>query len=212
VYDALKREIAEFRIKPGERLIESELSRQYDVSRTPVREALQRLEQEGLVVALAGGRVARPFDLREFEDIYRLRIEVECLAVAQSCERAPAEAIAQIRGVWDRWYAEAADGDGYDHSQIESRVHLGIARLSQNEMLIATLQRINDRIVVIRRTDFLEPGRIAETQAQHNAILAAIDERDVEGGSELMRVHIVEAQANISRLVSGALAQTYMEA
>jgi DNA-binding GntR family transcriptional regulator len=214
VYEALKREITEFKVKPGDRLLETELSARYGISRTPVREALQRLEQEGLVVAQAGGRVARHFDLREFEDMYRLRVAIEQLAVTQACERAPDSAIAQMRDAWDDWYAHAAVNpeDEYDLAEIEGRVHMGIARLSQNEILITTLARINDRIAVVRKTDFLDDGRVQETQAQHNEILEAIGARDDELARQLMKVHIEQAQANISRLLSGALAQAYLQA
>lgn len=215
-YDALKRDITHFLVKPGSRLLETELCEQFGVSRTPVREALQRLEQEGLVVAMPGGRVARPFDLREFEDMYRLRSSIECLAVEQACERATDAALEMLRASWDSWYAADAerDEDAYalaeSRLEIEARVHMGIAQLSQNEMLITTLERISDRIAIVRKTDFLDAGRIEITQREHNAILEAIAARDVAQATELMRTHIDVTRANISRLVSGALASTYL--
>ncbi len=216
-YDALKREITRFHIKPGTRLVETELSERFGISRTPIREALQRLEQEGLVVAMpGGGRTTRPFDLREFEDNYRLRSVIECLAVEQACERATDPAIEMLRASWGGWYAEDArrEGDVYELAdsrlEIELRVHMGIAQLSQNEMLIATLDRINDRIAIVRKTDFLDDGRIETTQREHSAILEAIAARDVDHAVALMRTHIDVTRANISRLVSGALAATYL--
>ncbi|WP_320670120.1 GntR family transcriptional regulator [Patulibacter defluvii] len=215
-YDALKRDITHFLIKPGARLLETELCERFGVSRTPIREALQRLEQEGLVVAMPGGRVTRPFDLREFEDMYRLRSSIECLAVEQACERATDPALEMLRASWDSWYAADAEReeDAYELAEsrleIEARVHMGIAQLSQNEMLISTLERISDRIAIVRKTDFLDAGRIEVTQLEHNAILEAIADRDAERAVELMRTHIDVTRANISRLVSGALASTFL--
>lgn len=213
VYTALKSEIADFRVKPGDRLLESELSARFGVSRTPVREALQRLEQEGLIVAPGGVRVVRHFDLREFEDMYKLRVAIELLACEQACERAPDAILCEMRDAWVEWYRGAAEDDDpeYDIAAIEGRVHLGLARLSQNDMLVSTLARINDRIAVIRKMDFLEPERVERTREQHLAILDAIAARDVERAQTLMKAHIEEAQGNISRLVSSALAHAYLE-
>jgi DNA-binding GntR family transcriptional regulator len=211
VYATLKDEITHFRVKPGDRLLEAALSARFGTSRTPVREALQRLEHEGLVVSMPGGRVARPFDLREFHDMYQLRVGLERLAVEQACERAIDAAILALK----ESAAEAFDGGEGDERRnrfllAEVRVHMGIARLSQNEMLIATLERINDRISVLRSTEFLDPERVATTRRQHDEILDAIATRDAARGADLMQTHIEEAQTNISRLVSGALSQAFL--
>src|SRR6478752_6569820 len=100
-YEALKRDITRFHFKPGERLREEALSDRYAVSRTPIRDALRRLEQEGLVVTEGVGRFVRQFDVREFEDIYLVRAGIERAAAMQACDAASDEAIAALRASWD---------------------------------------------------------------------------------------------------------------
>lgn len=205
VYEQLKHDITYFRVAPGERLVESELSDRYGTSRTPVREALRRLEQEGLVVAMAGGRVARHFDLRDFEDMYRVRMLVEQLSVEQACERAGSRAIANLRDSWE--LPEGREDPAQRALACEARLHLGIAELSQNQMLISVLGRINDRIAVLRATDFLAPGRIEAVRDEHNMILDAIAEREPDKAMRLMEHHISEAKENIAHLISNAMSE-----
>lgn len=210
VYEVLKEEITHFRVAPGERLLETELSARFNTSRTPIRGALQRLVQEGLVVSMNGARLARPFDLREFEDMYRVRIAIERLSVTQACERGWEGAVAKLRETWDE--PLRAEGAGADEAlAAELRVHMGIAHLSQNELLIATLERINDRISVLRKIDFVDAARVASTRRDHDEILELIAAREPERAADLMQTHIEGALANISRLVSGALSQASLE-
>lgn len=210
VYEVLKEEITHFRVAPGERLLETELSVRFNTSRTPIRSALQRLVQEGLVVAMNGARVARPFDQREFEDMYRVRIAIERLSVEQACERGWAGAVDQLRETWDAPLRGESPG-AEEALEAELRVHMGIARLSQNELLITTLDRINDRIQPLRKIDFLDADRVARTGQDHQQILELIAARDAQQAADLMQTHIEGALANISRLVSGALSQASLE-
>ncbi len=210
VYEVLKEEITHFRVAPGARLVETELSARFNTSRTPIRSALQRLTQDGLVVAANGARLARPFDQREFEDMYRVRIAIERLSVEQACERGWEGALDQLRQSWDEPLRR--EGAGPEEAlEAELRVHMGIARLSQNELLITTLDRINDRIQVLRKMDFLDADRVARTSDDHREILELIAARDAQRAADLMQAHIEGALANISRLVSGALSQASLE-
>lgn len=210
VYEVLKEEITHFRVSPGERLTETELSARFNTSRTPIRSALQRLVQEGLVVAMNGARVARPFDLREFEDMYRVRISIERLSVEQACERGWEGALTKLRETWDEPLRTESPG-AEEALAAELRVHMGIARLSQNDLLITTLERINDRISVLRKIDFVDADRVERTRRDHQQILELIAAREPERAADLMQTHIEGAQANISRLVSGALSQASLE-
>lgn len=210
VYEVLKQEITHFRVRPGERLLETELSTRFNTSRTPIRGALQRLVQDGLVVAMNGARVARPFDLREFEDMYRMRVAIERLSVAQACERGWEGALTKLRETWDE-PLRSGEPSADAALAAELRVHMGIAHLSQNELLIATLERINDRISVLRKIDFLDADRVARTSRDHDEILDLIAAREPDRAADLMQAHIEGAQANISRLVSSALSHASLE-
>lgn len=209
VYRQLKAEITSFGLRPGASLVEAELSERYGVSRTPVREALRQLEREGLVVALANrGRAVRDISLRDYEDISLARLALEDLAVQQACERASDEAIAALAEKWDVPEAGSADGS---YVYTDESFHSGIARLSGNEFLIGELDRINDRIRIIRLTDFTHEDRIEVVRADHAAVLEAMRARDVDRARELMRDHIERSHANIRGIIARALERTYLE-
>src|SRR4051794_11188224 len=199
VYRQLKHSITNFEFRPGARLVEDDLSERYGVSRTPVREALRQLEREGLVVASAGrGRFVRDIALRDYEDVSQVRLALEDLAVAQACERADDAAIDELRATWDG-NEPAADGS---YVYADERFHTGVARLSRNDFLIDELSRVNDRIRIIRLTDFTDGTRIKTVQKEHDAILVAMRGRDTEKAASLMRRHIERSHANVRELIA----------
>jgi DNA-binding GntR family transcriptional regulator len=203
-YEALKRDIARFHYKPGERLREEALSERYNVSRTPIRDALRRLEQEGLITTEGVGRFVRQFDVREFEDIYRVRASIERVTAMQAAEVASDEAIAALRDGWER----AEGDDGYDLADV--RFHVGVAQLSGNAFAMSSLSQINDRIGVIRMVDFGHDERVVITRGEHEEILDAIAARDAERAGALMEAHIGAAMTNVSTLLTEALATIYL--
>src|SRR4051812_45182150 len=104
VYGQLKRDIAEFKLVPGDRFTENELGERLGVSRTPVRQALTRLQQEGYVEVLfrSGWRVL-PFDFEQFEQLYDLRMVLETTAVHRLCtdgQRVDAELLDKLNAIW----------------------------------------------------------------------------------------------------------------
>jgi DNA-binding GntR family transcriptional regulator len=209
VYRQLKHSITNFELRPGAPLVEGELSERYGVSRTPVREALRQLELEGFVLASAGrGRFVRDISLRDYEDVSQVRLALEDLAVVQACERAEDGAIAELRTSWDG--ADPASPDG-SYVYADERFHSGVASLSSNDFLVDELARVNDRIRIIRLTDFTDEARIATVREEHDAILSAVGDRDAERARELMRSHIVRSQGNVRELIARALERAYLD-
>jgi len=209
VYRSLKHSITHFEYRPGSRLLEDELSERFGVSRTPVREALGQLEREGLVVARPGqGRFVRDIALRDYEDVSKVRLALEDLAVAQACERASKEELTALRSSWNGVPSSDLDG-GYVYA--DERFHVGIAELSRNLFLVDSLNRVNDRIRIIRVTDFTAQSRIAIVQKEHDAILVAMLKGDSEKARSLMRAHIERSHANIRELIARALERAYLD-
>jgi len=207
VYQQLKHSITSFELRPGARLVEDDLAEQFGVSRTPIREVLRSLEQEGLVVGSGGrGRFVREISLHDYEDVSRARLALEDLAVVQACERSSDEAIDRLRATWDG--EEAVDGS-YVHA--DERFHCGIARLAENAFVIDTLARVNDRIRIIRVTDFTDAERIQTVRTEHDAILAAVQQRDAERARAAMRSHIEGSYTNIRSLIARALERAYLD-
>ncbi len=208
-YEAVKQDLVTFSYKPGERLVEEALSERYGVSRTPIREALRRLEQEKLVVARQGARYVPHFDVAEFEDIYRVRSVVERLAAEQACERASDEELAALRTIWKELLKSSSD-DGAAEPRADARFHMHVAELSKNAFLIDSLARINDRIWIIRVVDFSTEKRVRAIGREHDSIVQAVAARDATRAGDAMEQHIGAAIANVRELVSRALTKIYL--
>jgi DNA-binding GntR family transcriptional regulator len=211
IYRALKRDITHFAFKPGDRLIEEQLSERYRVSRTPIREALRRLEEEGLIVSKGSvGRFIPHFNVDQFENVYQVRIVLEELSVVETCERADDRSIWSLRWAWARGFevgAEALDGR---FVEADETFHMGIVELSGNGYLSDSLRRVNDRIRIIRMVDFTTRERITATRAEHDEVLEAIVRRDAETARRLMRRHIERSKDHVRELISRALARIYL--
>src|SRR5690606_18767805 len=101
IYQKLKEDIFSFRLLPGDRFTENEIAERMAASRTPVREALTRLQREGFVdVSFRSGWQVKPFDFRQFEDLYDVRIVLEMAAVKRLCEMEPGPNLEDLKRIW----------------------------------------------------------------------------------------------------------------
>src|SRR5918992_4729366 len=101
VYERIKAEIFDFCLLPGDRFTETEVAARVGVSRTPVREALYRLEREGYIdVSPRNGWSVKPFDFALFENLYDVRVVLELAAVRWLCEMEPGSGLAELSAVW----------------------------------------------------------------------------------------------------------------
>lgn len=209
VYASLKKDITNFAFKPGERLVETHLSDRYGISRTPVREALRRLEQEGLVKARStGGRFVPDFDVSEYRDLYEMRLVLEGLAVRQACERVSVTELHQLRTGWEGGFEDEVPLDG-SYVEANDRFHAGLVALSRNKLLCETLGRIRDRLRIITMVDFTTEDRIKTTRHEHSEILDAVEAGDQKLASELAWNHIAQSRDSIQELVYKALGRIY---
>ena len=209
VYQDLWRRILAFELRPGQRLVEDELARQYGLSRTPVREALKRLEQAGLVrSAPRRGCHVREVNLGELEELYEVRLALESYAVAVAAERMPDAELQRLRAIWSP--TPSAPPDVQRLLTLDEAFHLDIARATANTTLVDYLRSINDRIRVIRVRDHMSPERALVTYRQHQAILELLSRRDAAAATEAMKEHIRESQRNVVNVVKELLFQLYL--
>lgn len=191
VYEAVKALIMDHAIAPGHRVTIDTISRQLDVSPTPVREALARLESDGLVVKrpMAGYTTTPLLTPAEYEQLFEVRLLLECAAAARAARtwdpRSPVEFPALPAPTDDPGYAghaafTAADGAFHD----------AVAIASGNSMLRDAITRLHSHLHV-HRISF--PGA-ASTQAEHDAIVAAIGARDEPAAADAMRRHLEAAR------------------
>jgi DNA-binding GntR family transcriptional regulator len=212
VHGSLRRWLLDGRFPVWERLAEVRLAEMLEVSRTPVREALRRLEREELVQAEPGGGYRpRVPDLDHLRDLYEVRMRLEDLAVERAVER---EAdLGKLKGLHEEWERlsqdpEVMEGEGEaDFVYREEPFHLGIAQAGGNGALVTMLQGVNDRIRIVRVQDFLVPGRIGATVNEHLGIIEAILARDLEDARERMRLHIMKSASLVDDRTMRAIAR-----
>jgi DNA-binding GntR family transcriptional regulator len=203
VYEQLKRDVAEFRLVPGDRFTENELSERLGVSRTPVRQALILLQQEGFVEVLfrSGWRVL-PFDFDRFEQLYDLRMVLETTAVHRICagerwvDRALLE---QLAAIWLVPVTERSS-DGAQVAAWDEAFHCALVAAAGNPEMARVHRELTDRIRILRRLDFTQPSRIAATYEEHAKILRAVQRKHGEQAALLLRAHIEASQAEVRKI------------
>ncbi len=205
VYGRLRDMILRSQLRPGTRLLDRELAEELGVSRTPVREALTRLEQDGLVTNRAGkGYVVIDMDAKQIADLYDLREMLECHAVRLAAERATPEDLEQLAAVLVTLdaYRNVPEKRG-EEIRTGLRVHELIARASGNAFLHETLVRLLDRMLAVIWMEMLyEDTEAAEvTRREHAAFLTLIREKRADEAEALVRTHIRTAKEHILRIV-----------
>jgi DNA-binding GntR family transcriptional regulator len=175
----------------GQRITEEQLAADFGVSRTPVREAVKRLVEMGVVVVYPRARLevasAEPEDLRQ---ISQFREDLECLALAYSLPRLTEDDIQRLVEIVERCEALAQRGSRVDTFRADSDFHLSLAGLSGNSYLLEAMRRLNVKVQLSRAALCLSKPKIRASVRFHQRILKAIRRRDIEEAQTLMRQHI----------------------
>jgi DNA-binding GntR family transcriptional regulator len=200
VYQRLKQDIFDFRLLPGDRFTEGEVAENLSVSRTPVREALQRLEKESYVrVHFRSGWSVRDLDFKQFDDLYDLRVVLESAAVRQLCDRAERPHLEALKGIW-LVAAEERSTDGTGVAQLDEQFHSTLVEAAGNPEVLRCHREVTERIRILRRLDFTEPDRVAATYQEHAQILRAVLRRRADQGVLLLRAHIETSKAEVRKI------------
>ncbi|MEU1192570.1 GntR family transcriptional regulator [Streptomyces sp. NPDC005859] len=202
VVDALRQAILDGALKPGRRLTERELTELTGVSRTSVREALRRLQAEGLVEESPsrGLRVTIP-TAEEIEQIYEIRAELEPLAVRLFIERASRQEVDELASVQDELNPEAES-----NKDVLDRFDRILLRGCRNPMLEELLGGLYSRIHALRRVSAATPGRIAVVRQEYADLIDAIRRGSVAEAGEAARRHVTAAKAS-AKVAMSVLAQ-----
>jgi len=196
VYEMVREWIAAGQLRPGERLSEEELARRTGVSRTPVREALKRLEAEGFVqvIPYRGVVVAEP-SADELADLCVVRDVLEALAARLAAQAASDMELIALEDL-ARAFEEAVE-KGEVSAMVEANhaFHEAIWRASRNRVLAQQLRQLRDRIFTHQTTTLTLPQRRRAAREEHRAILEALKARDPERAAEAARHHFQLAEA-----------------
>jgi len=200
VYQQLKAELFDFALMPGDRFTESEVAARMSVSRTPVREALYRLERDGyLEVMFRSGWQVKPFDFRQFENLYDLRVILETAAVRKLCEMPERPPLDELKEFW-LVPANERLTDGRGVGQYDELFHETIVAATGNAEMARIHHDITERIRIIRRLDFTKDARIEATYQEHAKILRAILQRKIDQAQMLIKSHIEESKAEVRKI------------
>ncbi|ASR36909.1 hypothetical protein BAY61_20115 [Prauserella marina] len=195
VIDSLRQAIMEFRLKPGQRLVERELIEWLGVSRTTIREAIRELASEGLVTVVPqkGARVSAP-SREEAADLYEMRASLESLIVRRFVERATDEQVARIVAAVDE-YERVVDASGDMHAALaaKSGFYRVLVEGASSAPLQQILEGIQARVQMLRVTSLSQPGRLGDVVVELREIVEAIERRNAARASRLCAEHIMMA-------------------
>ena len=174
--------------KPGDRLVESDLAEKFGVSRTPIREALQRLETQSLLERDGRSLIVASLDHNQMAELYMVRRELEGLAASLAARHATEE---EVRVLQDMVDADDALVDmPSDLAKANRRFHEQIHLASHNRYLVQQLNLVHRSMALMATTSLAAEGRGEIAQAEHKRIVAAIQARDEEAAGQALKDHI----------------------
>jgi len=210
-YEAIKDMLIAYRFKPGERVNEVELAKRLGVSRTPLREALNRLTAEGFLSFIGGrGFFCREFKPREIFELYQLRTVLEVAAARMAAEQATE---AEIDGL-EQFLDETGPDDGRRTSEemvaLDEQFHEQLMMFARNAEMLQLLRNLNDRIRFFRWIDM--DTRRQRTQNEHRAVLEAIRCREPDRAAAAMEGHISRRLDEITGGIKEGYSRIYLSA
>lgn len=206
----LRERIIRWVYPPGYRITEEDLCREFDMSRSPVREALKVLVANDFVEQLPRrGYAVRQLDIEEIEELYELRLAFEQLVVERLAERDdPGGGLDELREPWSKILVGPVPSSE-DLARLDEAFHEGLARLHRNHTLLRQLQAINERLLIFRTIDFESPQRVEETCRQHLAVLDRIEAGDAKGARAAIRCNVEDGCHIVESAIADALARSY---
>lgn len=174
--------------RPGDRLVESDLAERFGVSRTPIREALQRLETQSLLARDGRSLIVASLDHNQMAELYVVRCELEGLAARLAARHAANE---EIKVLMDMVESDAQLlGDAAAMARANRRFHKQIHLASHNRFLVQQLDLVYRSMALMATTSLAAEGRGEEALEEHRAILAAIANRDEDAAYSALKAHI----------------------
>jgi DNA-binding GntR family transcriptional regulator len=195
IHEQLKSEVFDFRLLPGDRFSESELAERLHVSRTPVREALYRMEREGYMeVHFKSGWSVCQIDFAQFENLYDLRLILESEAVRRICQMPEDAGLQRLARLW-LVAPEERVHDSARISKMDESFHSTLVEIAGNPEISRVHHEITERVRIIRRLGFSGPERVGKSYDEHGAILKYILRNRADQAVMLLKSHIELSKA-----------------
>ncbi len=202
VFESLREAIISGHLRPGERLMEMQLAEEMGVSRTPVREAIRKLELEGLVVMIPRkGAYVSGLSLKDIVDVFEIRGALEGLAAELAAERINEEELEELERYLVKIAEDIDKGDLQKVVATDTDFHSLLYKASRNHRLSQIINNLREQIQRFRTTSLSYPGRMKEALEEHRKIVEAISERNGELACKLAQEHIANAENSMMSMI-----------
>ena len=201
-HNSLKRKIIEQSLPPGSPINETTLTHDLKVGRTPVREALIRLDNEGLVNIIPHrGIFVAPIDITTLQKIYEVRLVLEPLCGQLAAERIQEKELTRLHKILDRMNELTEEGSLFDVIQVDRKFHNVIARASQNEYLQSSLYMLYDHSLRLWSLTYANATPVRETCLEHEQILDALESKCPKDARNALKRHVVQFRKRLRNLL-----------
>lgn len=202
VYEVIKEGLVNGTLEPGTKIKEEEIARQLGVSRTPVREAIHKLEREGLVEIIPRyGTFIVSISPKDVREIYDIRGALEALALRSGFSRIDKKKLLEMGELHKRCEQPVKKGDLDSFIEVDAKFHDLIIKASGNDRLIRLMWNLKNQIRVSKLESLSVPGRAEKSLKEHENIISAVFEGDKEKAERLLREHSDKAKENLLRLL-----------
>lgn len=200
VFNTLRQAILKGELKPGERLMEIQLAEKLGVSRTPIREAIRKLELEGLVLMIPrrGAEVAK-ISHKSLQDVLEVRRSLEELATDLACQRMTEEDVEKLGEAEDKFRQAIESGNEMKIAEADEAYHDIIYNATGNNKLIQIINNLREQMYRYRLEYIKDEAQRGTLIAEHEKILEAIRIRDIIRAKALMKEHIDNQEVNVSK-------------
>ncbi|HEX3031466.1 MAG TPA: GntR family transcriptional regulator [Bacillota bacterium] len=202
VFESLREAIINGSLEPGERMMEIQLAEEMGVSRTPVREAIRKLELEGFVVMIPRkGAYVAGISYKDIADVFEIRAALESLAAGLAAERITEEEMEALERSLVKVAESTESNDLNLLINADTDFHDLIYKASRNERLVQIVSNLREQIQRFRKTSLSQPGRMKLALDEHRQIVEAVCNRDVELASKLAKEHIEMAENSMLEVI-----------
>jgi len=195
VFEALREAILNGHLRPGERMMEVQLAEELGVSRTPVREAIRKLELDGFAVMIPRkGAYVSNLSIKDIADVFEIRGSLESLAAGLAAERISPDGLEELERLLVQVAECAKAGDLDRLVEVDTQFHAVLYRASRNERLAQMISTLLEQIQRFRRITMGSPGRMQETLEEHRRLVDAVADRNVSLAQALAIEHMENAE------------------
>jgi len=198
VSEALREAITSGVLKPGERLMEIQMAEELGVSRTPVREAIRRLEMEGfLVMVPRRGTYVADLSIKDINEVFEIRTALDVLAAGLAAERITEEELEQMERLLVEIGEYIDKGEADKIVVADGEFHDVLYRASRNDRLVGIISNLREQFTRFRSISMAYPGRVKNTLEEHRRLVEAIAQRDPDLAQQYAREHMENAEQTL---------------